>query len=72
VGVNGIAMQNLSFSDLTETKAVTEFQLEPTVNPCSMEYRHMLQRQVSTDINKYHITEFSVPVQNEKSDSIHN
>jgi hypothetical protein len=37
MGANGIAMQNLSFSDLTETKAVTEFQLEPKVNPCSME-----------------------------------
>jgi len=49
VGVNGIAIQNWLFSDLTETKAVTEFQLEPTVNPCLTEYGHMLQRQVSTD-----------------------
>lgn len=56
MGVKGIAMQDLSFSDLTETKAITELQREPTVNPCSTEYGHMLQggrdnfQQIATDI----------------------
>ena len=68
MGVNGITMQNLSFSDLTETKAVTEFQLEPTVNPCSTEYGHMLQRQLSTVA----LNGILSPLQNEKSDSFHN
>ena len=38
------AMQNLSISDLTETKAITEFQLKPTVNRRSADIR-----QLSTD-----------------------
>lgn len=56
MGVKGIAMQDLSFSDLTETKAITELQREPTVNPCSTEYGHMLQggrdnfQQIATNI----------------------
>jgi len=39
------ALQNLSISNLTETKAVTEFHLEPTVQRSA----DMLQRQISTD-----------------------